>query len=196
MDKETTVLKQIEESIEAKQHLKAQAKTLIAIADQIVHAVRNGNKVLLLGNGGSAADAEHIACELSGRFYRDRAPIAAIALSANTSSLTAIANDYGYESVFIRQLQGLVKMGDVVIGISTSGNSSNVVLAMDEAKRRGAITVAFTGLGGKIKDISDYALCVPSKDTPRIQETHITAGHIICHLVEESLFVDEQKSIL
>lgn len=188
MDREDMVVRQIEESMQLKEGLRAEAKTLVAIADQLVQALRRGNKVLLFGNGGSAADAQHIACELAGRFSRDREPLPAIALTTNTSSLTAIANDYGYEAVFARQLRGLVKKGDIVIGISTSGSSANVLLAIEEANRRGAVTVALTGQGGKLKELAHYVLPVPSTSTPRIQEAHITIGHIICHLVEEELF--------
>jgi D-sedoheptulose 7-phosphate isomerase len=188
MDREDMVVKQIEESMQLKESLRAEAKTLVAIADELVQALRRGNKVLLFGNGGSAADAQHIACELSGRFSRDREPLPAIALTTNTSSLTAIANDYGYEAVFARQLRGLVKKGDIVIGISTSGSSANVLLAIEEANRRGAVTVALTGQGGRLKELAHYVLSVPSTSTPRIQEAHITIGHIICHLVEEELF--------
>ena len=188
MDREDMVVKQIEESMQLKEGLQAEAKTLVAIADQLVQALRRGNKVLLFGNGGSAADAQHIACELAGRFSRDREPLPAIALTTNTSSLTAIANDYGYEAVFARQLRGLVKKGDIVIGISTSGSSANVLLAIEEANRRGAVTVALTGQGGTLKELAHYVLPVPSTSTPRIQEAHITIGHIICHLVEEELF--------
>jgi D-sedoheptulose 7-phosphate isomerase len=188
MDREDMVVKQIEESTRLKESLQAEAKTLVAIADQLVQALRRGNKVLLFGNGGSAADAQHIACELSGRFSRDREPLPAIALTTNASSLTAIANDYGYEAVFARQLRGLVKKGDIVIGISTSGSSANVLLAIEEANRRGAVTVALTGQGGTLKELAHYVLSVSSTSTPRIQEAHITIGHIICHLVEEELF--------
>lgn len=188
MDREDMVVKQIEESMRLKESLQAEAKTLVAIADQLVQALRRGNKVLLFGNGGSAADAQHIACELSGRFSRDREPLPAIALTTNASSLTAIANDYGYEAVFARQLRGLVKKGDIVIGISTSGSSANVLLAIEEANRRGAVTVALTGQGGTLKELAHYVLPVSSTSTPRIQEAHITIGHIICHLVEEELF--------
>lgn len=188
MNREDMVVKQIEESMQLRGRLHAEAKTLVAIADQLVQALRRGNKVLLFGNGGSAADAEHIACELAGRFSRDREPLPAIALTTNTSSLTAIANDYGYEAVFARQLRGLVKEGDIVIGISTSGSSANVLLAIEEANRRGAVTIALTGQGGKLKELAHYVLSVPSTSTQRIQEAHITMGHIICHLVEEELF--------
>lgn len=188
MDREASVAKQIEESVCLKKHLKVEVKNLISVADLLVHAFQNGNKVLLFGNGGSAADAQHIACELAGRFYKDRASLPAIALTTNTSSLTAIANDYGYDEVFARQIRGLVKEGDIVIGISTSGESSNVLLGIEEAKHCGALTIAFTGQSGRLKDMADRALILPSSDIPRLQEAHITAGHLICYLVEEALF--------
>ncbi len=188
MDRESIVIKHIEESAELKRGLQAQVKTLIEIADRIVEAFRNGHKVLLFGNGGSAADAQHIAGELAGKFYQDREPLPALALTTNTSSLTAIANDYGFETVFARQLQGLAKEGDIVIAISTSGASPNVIRGIEEAKQQGATTIALTGAGGTLKDIADYVLSIPSDDVPRIQEVHITAGHIICYLVEEALF--------
>ncbi len=135
MHGESAIVKQIEDSIGLKNNLKTQAKTILAISDCLVQALRDGRKVLLFGNGGSAADAQHIAAELSGKFYRDREPLLAVALTTNTSSLTAIANDFGYEAVFGRQLDGLVKEGNVVIGITTSGSSPNMLLAMKEAKR-------------------------------------------------------------
>lgn len=188
MNKEEIVVKQIQESVYLKKRLRGETRTLVAIADQLIQALRKGKKVLLFGNGGSAADAQHIAAELSGKYTRHRDPLPAIALTTNTSSLTAIANDYGYEAVFARQLQALVAEGDIVIGISTSGSSPNVLLAMEEAKRRGAITIALTGQGGKLKELADYVLSVPSTKTARIQEVHITIGHIICHLVEEEIF--------
>jgi D-sedoheptulose 7-phosphate isomerase len=191
MDKEALIAKQIEESIHLKKQLKRNARILETIANLLTQAFKNGHKVLLFGNGGSAADAQHLACELAGKFCRDRAPLPAIALTTNTSSLTAIANDYGYDVVFARQVRGLVTPGDVVIGISTSGRSPNVLLAIEEAKQHGAVTIAFTGEGGKLKEMADYVLSVPSSDTPRIQEAHITAGHIICYLVEEALFGSE-----
>jgi len=188
MEQEANIVKQIEDSIELKKYLQKEAKNLVAMANLLVDAFRKGNKVLLFGNGGSAADAQHIACELAGKFYLDRTPLPAIALTTNTSSLTAIANDYGYEAVFARQIRGLAKAGDIAIGISTSGESPNVVLGIEEAKRLGAITIAFTGQGGRLKELADHVLSVPSFDTPRIQEVHITAGHIICFLVEQALF--------
>ena len=188
MNQEVAVIKQIEESANLRKGLQAQVEIIINIAEALIQALQRGNKVLLFGNGGSAAAAQHIAAELEGKFYRDREPLPAIALTTNTSSLTAIANDYGYEMVFARRVKALAKEGDVVIGLSTSGESPNVILGIEEAKRRGAITVALMGQGGKLKDLADYVLSIPSKDTPRIQEAHITAGHIICYLVEEALF--------
>jgi len=188
MDKEAIVSSRIQKSILVQQRLKGEVKAIVAVADEIVQAFRRGNKVLLFGNGGSAADAQHIAAEFAGKYLRDRDPLPAIALTTNTSSLTAIANDYGYEHVFVRQLKALVAEGDIVIGISTSGNSPNVILAMEEAKRLGATTVALTGHGGKLKESADFVISVPSKETPLIQEAHIMIGHIICQLVEEEMF--------
>ena len=188
MDRITAIESQIEESIQIKRQLHQNVASLLNIADHLIQALRNGNKVLLFGNGGSAADAQHIASELAGKFRYEREPLAAIALNTNVSSMTSIANDYGYDTVFARQLRAIAIKGDVAIGISTSGNSRNVILAIEEAKRIGVITVAFTGQDGKLRDIADHLLAIPSTDTPRIQEAHITAGHIICHLVEEALF--------
>jgi len=194
MEQEANIVKQIEDSIKLKKYLQQEAKNLVAMADLLVDAFRKGNKVLLFGNGGSAADAQHIACELAGKFYLDRAPLPAIALTTNTSALTAIGNDYSYEEVFVRQVKSLVKQGDIVIGISTSGNSPNVLRGIEEAKRSGATTIAFTGRGGRLKESADYVLSVPSVDTPRIQEAHITAGHIICYLVEQALFGNRKSA--
>ena len=193
MEQEAEIIKQIEDSFELKRYLQKEAKTLIAIATQLVGAFQKGNKVLLFGNGGSAADAQHIACELEGKFYLDRDPLPVVALSTNTSVLTAIGNDYSYEETFARQVKGLVKEGDVVIGISTSGNSPNVLRGIEEAKLLGAITIAFTGHGGRLKELAEYVLSVPSADTPRIQEAHITAGHIVCYLVEQALFGNKKR---
>ena len=194
MEQEANIVKQIEDSIKLKKYLQQEAKNLVAMADLLVDAFRKGNKVLLFGNGGSAADAQHIACELAGKFYLNRAPLPAIALTTNTSALTAIGNDYSYEEVFVRQVKSLVKQGDIVIGISTSGNSPNVLRGIEEAKRSGATTIAFTGRGGRLKESADYVLSVPSIDTPRIQEAHITAGHIICYLVEQALFGNRKSA--
>jgi D-sedoheptulose 7-phosphate isomerase len=194
MEQEANIVKQIEESIKLKKYLQKEANSLVTMADLLVGAFKKGNKVLLFGNGGSAADAQHIACELAGKFYLDRDPLPAIALTTNTSSLTAIGNDYSYEEIFARQVRGLARQGDVVVGISTSGDSPNVLRGIEEAKRLGATTLALTGGGGRLKELADYTLSVPSVDTPRIQEAHITAGHIICYLVEQALF-GNRKSV-
>ncbi len=163
--------------------------TLASIAVAVVDAYRTGNKVLLFGNGGSAADAQHIAAELVGRFYKDRKPLAGVALNTNTSSMSAVANDYSFAEVFEREVKALGHPGDVAIGISTSGNSENVIRALDTARAQGLVTVAFTGSsGGRLKEGVHYCLRVPSDDTARIQEGHITAGHIMCELVENALF--------
>jgi D-sedoheptulose 7-phosphate isomerase len=194
MEQEANIVKQIEDSIKLQKYLQQEAKNLVAMADLLVDAFRKGNKVLLFGNGGSAADAQHIACELAGKLYLDRTPLPAIALTTNTSALTAIGNDYSYEEVFVRQVKGLINQGDIVIGISTSGNSPNVLRGIEEAKRFGATTIAFTGQRGRLKELADYVLSVPSVDTPRIQEAHITAGHIICYLVEQALFENSKSA--
>jgi len=193
MGLESEIIRQVEDSIELSRYLQREVRTLIKIADLLVDAFRRGNKVLLFGNGGSAADAQHIACELAGKFCLHRAPLPAISLTTNTSILTAVGNDYSFEEIFARQVKGLVKEGDVVIAISTSGSSPNVLRGINEAKQLGATTVAFTGQAGRLKDLADYTLSVPSKDTPRIQEAHITAGHIICYLVEQALFGKQES---
>jgi len=193
-DEASAVTRQIEDSIVLKRALIDQTDVILKVADRITQALRSGNKVILFGNGGSAADAQHIASELAGKLYIDREPLAAVSLTTNTSSLTAIANDYEYREVFARQLKALAKDGDVAIGISTSGDSPNVIAAIEEAKRCGVVTVAFVGSGGKLKEIAEYVLSVPSTDTPRIQEAHILAGHIICYLVEEALFGENLPS--
>ena len=159
------------------------------IVIKTIAAFKDDKKMLLCGNGGSASDAQHIAAELSGRFYTDRPPLYAEALHVNSSYMTAVANDYGYESTYTRMVEAAGRKGDVFIGISTSGNSPNVVKAMQKAKEIEMLTVGFTGKhGGKIKDICDLIICVPSVDVPRIQEAHILIGHIICQLVEEEMF--------
>ena len=163
--------------------------------EAICSDLKSGKKVLLMGNGGSAADAQHIAGELVGRFKKERKAIPAISLSTDTSILTAIGNDYGFEKVFERQIEALGNKGDVVIGISTSGNSENVYRAMKLAKKMGLTTIGLLGNdGGKIKNLSDIALVVPSKNTPRIQETHITIGHILCEGVER-IISNEQRAM-
>ncbi len=184
--------KSIQQSIEVKQKILADEillKTIGEVAETCINAFCNGNKVLLCGNGGSAADAQHLAAEFSGRFYYDRPPLPAEALHANTSYLTAVANDYSFDEVYARLLRGTAKSGDILIGLSTSGNSKNVIRAFETARELGIITVGLTGeSGGIMKDICDFLINVPSKDTPRIQESHIMIGHIICEIVEATLF--------
>ncbi len=159
------------------------------VVDSIVLCYKNGGKVLFCGNGGSAADAQHLAAELSGRFYFDRPPLFAEALHVNSSYITAVANDYGYDEVFARLVNAMGKQGDILIGLTTSGNSPNILKAFKAANLLKMKTVGFTGeSGGQLKTESNFLLNVPSKDTPRIQETHIMLGHIICELVEEKLF--------
>ncbi len=162
------------------------------VSEILVDALRKGNKVLLFGNGGSAADAQHIAAEFAGRFAFDRPALPALALSTNTSCVTAIGNDYGFDAVFSRQIEGLGRAGDVAIGISTSGNSPNVVKGLLAARDLGLTTVALAGCtGGKLKSTAEHCICVPADETPRIQECHILIGHIISELVEQTLFSDQ-----
>ncbi len=158
-------------------------------AEMITDSLRSGGKIHFCGNGGSAADAQHLAAELSGRFYFDRPPLNAEALHCNTSYLTAVGNDYGYDLIFSRLLRGTAKAGDVIVGISTSGNSKNILKAFEAAKEMGVKIIAMTGeTGGTMKDYADILLNVPSTDTPRIQESHIMIGHIVCELVETAMF--------
>ncbi|MBN2057878.1 MAG: D-sedoheptulose 7-phosphate isomerase [Candidatus Saganbacteria bacterium] len=155
----------------------------------IIGALKKGNKIMLFGNGGSAADAQHLAGELVGRFLKDRSALPAIALSTDTSVLTCLANDFGYETVFARQIEALAKPGDIAFGLSTSGNSLNVMLALEKAEQIGCKTIGLLGKdGGKIAGKVDLALTVRSQATPRVQECHITIGHIICGLVEQEIF--------
>lgn len=163
--------------------------TVEQIVKEMVASYRNDGKVLWAGNGGSAADAQHLAAELSGRFYYDRPPLFSEALHVNTSYTTAVANDYSYDVIFSRLVKAMGRKGDVLIGLSTSGNSVNVIKALEEANQIGMVTVAFTGeTGGKMKDAAKYLVNIPSKDTPRIQECHMILGHTICELVEMELF--------
>jgi D-sedoheptulose 7-phosphate isomerase len=186
--------KSIEGSIAVKQRLLRDSALISSIArvcEVSLAAMKRGNKLLLFGNGGSAADAQHIAAELIGRFAFDRPALPALALSVNTSCVTAIANDYGFDQVFSRQLEALARPGDVAIGFSTSGNSPNVLNGITTAKKMGLHTVALTGTpGGKLKQAPDldHCLCAPSSETPRIQECHILIGHIVSELVEQELF--------
>jgi D-sedoheptulose 7-phosphate isomerase len=162
---------------------------ILAIADQITRALRDGGKVMLAGNGGSAADAQHIAAELVGRFVVDRAPLAAIALTTDTSALTAIGNDYSFDQIFERQLRGLGRRGDVFVAISTSGRSRNILAALKAARELGIATIGFTGAkGGQMRPLCDLALIAPSDETALIQQIHITAAHAICGLVERDLY--------
>jgi D-sedoheptulose 7-phosphate isomerase len=179
---------QLETSRQLLEYLKNNTEALVQIADVICQAYRQGKKVMVCGNGGSASDAQHIVGELMGKYRVDRAPLPALALSANVSVMTSIANDYDYEYIFARQLQALVNEGDVVIGLSTSGRSRNVIEAIKEAKKLGAITVALTGQGGELANLVHYALEIPSEDTPRIQEAYLVASHMICYVVEKNLF--------
>lgn len=166
-----------------------QQQLLQDVADLCIHTFKADGKVLFCGNGGSAADAQHIAAELSGRFYTDREPLYAEALHVNSSYMTAVANDYSFDVVYSRMVKACGRKGDVLVGISTSGNSKNIIAALEEAKKAGMITVGMTGEGGgKMRSLCDYLLQSPSNDTPRIQETHILMGHIICQLIEEGLY--------
>jgi D-sedoheptulose 7-phosphate isomerase len=182
----------IQASISVKEQLLQDAvmvEKIEVVTNEIIKAFKHGNKVLFCGNGGSAADAQHLAAEFSGRFYKDRDPLPSEALHCNSSYLTAVANDYGYEFIYSRLLKGMAKKGDIIIGLSTSGNSKNILNAYHVAKELGVIIISLTGAsGGKMKDVSDHLLNMPSDDTPRIQESHITVGHIICELVEAALF--------
>ena len=188
----TTIANIITASIATKQALLADDAMLNSIAksvDVITSAFKNGNKILFCGNGGSAADAQHLAAEFSGRFYKDRHALPAEALHVNTSYLTAVANDYSFDVVYSRMVTGIGVKGDVLIGISTSGNSANIINAISAAKEKEMFTIGFTGVaGGNMKELCDLLINVPSSDTPRIQESHILVGHIICELVEKAYF--------
>ncbi|MBS0617847.1 MAG: D-sedoheptulose 7-phosphate isomerase [Spirochaetes bacterium] len=189
------IRQQVKDSIETKQKFLADEKNielLDTIAAELIAAYRAGKKTLIAGNGGSAADAQHIAAEFVSRFYFDRPALASIALTTDTSALTAIGNDYGYELLFSRQLEANGQAGDFYIAISTSGNSPNVLKSLESAKKLGIKTIGFTGAtGGKMKSLVDYCVCIPSNETPRIQECHILVGHILCAAVEKALFEKE-----
>lgn len=181
----------IQESINVKKLILSNKALVQKIEDGVnllFQTFKQGNKVWFCGNGGSAADAQHLAAEFSGRFYKDRKALPSEALHCNTSYLTAVANDYSYDVIYSRMIEGIASRGDVLVGLSTSGNSSNIVKAFEVCKTIGVHTVAFTGeTGGRMKDLSDLLINVPSTITPRIQECHITIGHIICELVEEAM---------
>jgi D-sedoheptulose 7-phosphate isomerase len=196
-DFEQRVSASIRASIAVKELLLRNTEVVSVIAkvsELLVDTVDKGNKILLFGNGGSAADAQHIAAEFVGRFAFDRPALPALALSVNSSCVTAIGNDYGFDLVFSRQIEALARTGDTAIGISTSGNSSNVLHGLSTAREKGLRTVAFTGCaGGKLKNAADYCICAPSNETPRIQECHILIGHIISELVEETIFHEQSR---
>jgi D-sedoheptulose 7-phosphate isomerase len=163
--------------------------TVAKAGRMLAKALQSGNKVLFFGNGGSAADAQHLAAELTGRFMKERPALAGLALTTNSSSITALGNDYGYETIFARQIEGLARRGDVAVGISTSGNSPNVLKAIAAARSRRVITVGMTGAkGGKLASAVDYCIRIPSDSTPRIQEGHILVGHVLCEIIEQELF--------
>ncbi len=191
MDNLEYITKYLNESFDVKQNLISNENILACIeqaSETIIEAYRDNKKVLLAGNGGSAADSQHIAAEFVSRFLYDRPGLPAIALTTDSSILTAIGNDYGFDNLFRRQVEAQGMEGDIFIGISTSGNSRNIIKAIDAAKAKGLHTIAFCGEGGSIKDLVDTAICIPSTITPYIQECHITVGHIICAIVEKTIF--------
>jgi len=196
-DFEQRVSESIKASIATKQQLLSNQELISMIAkvsETLVKTFTQGNKVMLFGNGGSAADSQHIAAEFVGRFAFNRPALPALALSVNTSCLTAIGNDYGFDQAFSRQIEALGRAGDMAIGISTSGNSPNVLRGLETAKKMGIHTVAFAGCtGGKMKGVADYCICAPSNETPRIQECHILIGHIISELTEATIFHEQSR---
>lgn len=189
MDQKIVVDQSLSEQLAAHMAVFEQLSTLITpmeqAADKLVEVLRSGNKILLAGNGGSAADAQHIAAELTGRYLRSRKGLPAIALTTDTSALTAIGNDFGFEQIFARQVEALAVAGDALIVYSTSGNSANIIAAVNLAKASGCLTIALTGAsGGKLKDLVDTCFCMPSSETPRIQEAHAFVGHALCDLID------------
>ena len=190
--KQDLIRRNISDSISVKQKL-LQNDTILTeitkVVDLIVETFNNGNKLLFCGNGGSAADAQHLAAEFSGRYYLNRPPLHAEALHTDTSFMTAVSNDFSFDEVYARLIQGIGKQGDILIGMSTSGNSKNVIKALEEAKKKNIITIGFTGkTNGNMKPYCDFLINIPSDDTPRIQECHLMLGHAICELVEKELF--------
>jgi len=187
----------IKESIVVKNNVLTNDKllqTINDIVDVLVAALKRGNRIYFCGNGGSAADAQHLAAELSGRFYKDRHALRAEALHCNASYSTAISNDYSFDIVYSRLIEGIADAGDVLVGLSTSGNSVNIVKAFETAKTKNVVTIGFTGMsGGLLKELSNYLINIPSNDTPRIQESHILIGHIICQLTEENYFLTQEN---
>lgn len=194
---EGKILKAFQDSISVKERFIKENVALVAeVSKLIADAFNEGKKLIIFGNGGSACDASHIAAEFVNRFKKDRPGLPAIALNTDMAVITSIANDYDYSEIFARQIKTLADSGDIVIAISTSGSSRNILKAVDAAKKKGLKTIAFTGLkGDKFASKSDYAFVVPSDDTPRIQETHITIGHVICQMVEEILFEVPRKKM-
>jgi D-sedoheptulose 7-phosphate isomerase len=183
---------QVDESVRVHAAVHEQLPVVQAVAEEMIEAFREGGSVFFFGNGGSAADAQHWAAELSGRFYQDRAPLPAVALTTNTSAVTAIANDDGYDAVFVRQLAGQAEAGDVAVGISTSGNSANVVRALRYGQENGLVTVGITSDGdGEMDPFCEHRIDVPADDVARIQEGHLLCGHLLCAVVERELFGDE-----
>jgi D-sedoheptulose 7-phosphate isomerase len=183
------ISQRIGEWVAGVQELSRQAGEIAPVAEALIKTYQAGNKAIFFGNGGSAADAQHLAAEMVGRFLKERDALPALALTVNTSILTAVGNDYGYEQVFVRQLEALGKAGDVAVAISTSGNSPNISSAVLAAKQRGLVTVGLTGRGGgRLKAEVDHCICVPADTSPRIQEMHILIGHILCELIEAALF--------
>ncbi|MDI6891778.1 MAG: D-sedoheptulose 7-phosphate isomerase [Actinomycetota bacterium] len=186
---EDIIIQELRESVEVKKATESLVGEIAEAAQAVIDALKAGSKVILFGNGGSAADTQHIACELVGRFGRERPALPAVALTTDTSVLTAVGNDTGFENIFARQVEALAKAGDVAIAISTSGSSPDVLKAVEVAREKGCKVVGFTGKNGKkLADLADLAVVIPSDETPRIQEAHITIGHIICRLVEEEIF--------
>ena len=197
MDKQTRILKAIEESIDVKKRFfEENVSTVIEVAGVITEAFRKGNKLILFGNGGSAADSQHIAAELVNRFYvKDRPPLPAISLTTDTSIITSVSNDVSFDRIFSKQLRAIGRLGDVALAISTSGNSPNITIGIETARELGLTSIALTGGdGGKALKMSDYKLNVSgSRLASRIQETHITIGHVLCELIEEELFGEEER---
>lgn len=193
----TILRRNLQNAIALKQQLladEAALRLIDEVAAAIIAAYRAGKKVFFCGNGGSAADAQHLAAELSGRYYYDRPPLFAEALHVNTSYITAVANDYSFEDIYSRWLTAIGQKGDVLVALSTSGNSPNVVKAVEQANKNGMVTVGFTGqAGGQLAGLCDLLFCVPSTDTPRIQELHMLAGHTVCEVVEKELFPREEN---
>lgn len=183
---------QIADSVRVHEAIRDLAPQLIELSKKIADRFRKGGRTYFFGNGGSAADAQHWAAELSGRFYYDRPSLPAFALTANSSQVTAIGNDFGFDEVFSRPLSGMIQSGDVAVGISTSGNSRNVVRGLDVARETGALCVGFTGQpSGAMESVCDMLIAVPSNDTPRIQEGHELCGHVLCAMIERILFAEE-----